>query len=76
MFPEDISQAHLALVRADASFRSELDRLDVDLVTAITTSATAQVLTTDPAWRVLYVDDQWTLVCRRGADLDGKLGGC
>ena len=35
MFPEDISEAHLALAQGAPTFRSELDRLDIDLVTAV-----------------------------------------
>jgi hypothetical protein len=48
----------------------------VDLVTVPTASPTGQVLTTDGDWRVLYVDDTWTLFCRRGADLGATAGPC
>jgi hypothetical protein len=71
MFPEDVTKAEMAVITGGPSLRPELDRLDIDLVTALTTSGTGQVLTTDPAWRALYVDDDWVLLCRRGAELGG-----
>lgn len=76
MFPDDVSAAHLALVQGGPSLRGDLERFDVDLVTWERGSATAQRLIVDPAWRVLYTDESWVLVCRRGASLGGSLGSC
>lgn len=76
MFPEDISAAHLALVRGEPSMRNELATNDVDLVTVMSASESGQLLISDPDWRVLYMDDTWALVCRRGSDLGGTLTIC
>jgi hypothetical protein len=69
MFPDDLSNAQRAVVTGAPTLRRELDRYDIDLVAAQGDSSTGQLLTTDPAWRVLFLDDDWVLLCRRGADL-------
>ncbi|MFZ6002384.1 MAG: hypothetical protein ACOYXM_00480 [Actinomycetota bacterium] len=76
MFPDRVSNAHLALVHAERSLVSELDEFEIELVLAELSSASAQRLSVDPAWRVLYSDELWLLVCRREARLDGELGVC
>ena len=69
MFPDEVSRAQLSVNFGSPSMRSELDRFDVDLVTVLSASAAGQVLSTDPAWRVLFLDDHWVVLCRRGSDL-------
>jgi hypothetical protein len=69
MFPDDLSNAQRAVVTGAPTLRRELDTYDIDLVAAQSASSTGQLLTTDPDWRVLFLDDDWTLLCRRGADL-------
>lgn len=75
MFPDDISRAQIAVNLGTPAMRVELDRLDIDLAVMKTASATGQVLVTDADWRVLYLDDAWTLLCRRGAPLSAA-GTC
>lgn len=67
MFPDDVSRAHLALVNGGPSMRAELERHQIDLVAWERGGATAQRLVVDPDWRVLYTDESWILVCRRGS---------
>ncbi len=76
MFPADVTEAHMAVVTGAPTMRSELDAFDIDLVAVLSSSATGQVLTADPAWRALYVEDHWVMLCRRGADLGGTAGTC
>jgi hypothetical protein len=76
MFPDDVTQAHLALISGEPSMREELSRYDIDLVVVMSDSAPGQVLTGDPDWRVLYLDDEWVLVCRRGSELGGTVSRC
>jgi hypothetical protein len=76
MFPERVTDAHLALVQTSTDMRAELDEFDIDLVVVGRSSTTAQVLLGDEAWRAMYLDDDWLLVCRRGADLGSPAGPC
>ena len=48
MFPEDVSEAHVALAQGASTFRSELDRLDIDLVTAVSTSGAGRSSSATP----------------------------
>jgi hypothetical protein len=76
MFPEDVTKAHLAVVLGTPDLRSELDDFDIDLVTVVSSSSTGQILTGDPGWRPLFLDDHWVLLCRRGSELGGTAGTC
>ncbi len=76
MFPEDVSAAHLALVRADAGARRALDEHAIELVVWSRNGAIAQRLIADAGWRLLYTDERWVALCRRDADLGGQLGTC
>ena len=76
MFPEEVSAAHLALIRAAPGVDEEIGRLGVDLVLWEREAAMGQRLVVDPRWRVLYTDEQAVLACRRGAELQGALGTC
>lgn len=76
MFPDAASDAHFSLVQAQSDVRSQLDRYDIELVVWERTSAVAPRLVVDPDWRVLFADDAWVLVCRRGASLGGRLDTC
>jgi hypothetical protein len=76
MFPAEVSEAHLSLVRSGPSLRIDLERYDIDLVTWDRPAATGQRLVVDPAWRVLYTDESWLVACRRGADVGGRVGPC
>jgi hypothetical protein len=72
MFPTEASDAQIAFNFAAPRMRAGLDRYDVDLVLIPIDSAPGQVLTSDGDWRVLYLDDSWSILCRRGASLNDQ----
>jgi hypothetical protein len=76
MFPRDVSEANLGLVKLGPGVRTDLERYEIELVTWDRTNALGQLLAVDPGWRTLYTDDEWVLACRRGSDLGGRLGSC
>ena len=76
MFPDDVSAANLALVRAGPTLRTALADLDVDLVLWDRAAASGQRAVVDPDWRVLYTDESWVVACRRGAEVGGRIAGC
>jgi hypothetical protein len=76
MFPRAVSEAHLSLVNVQPDLASQLERYDIELVVWSRSGATAQRLLVDPTWRALYEDEDWVLLCRRGTDLGGDVGGC
>jgi hypothetical protein len=76
MFPDEISQTHLALVRSAPGVTDRLADLDVDVVVWSRSGAVMQRFIVDPDWRVLYTDENAAIVCRRGADLAGSIGTC
>ena len=69
MFPDDVSEDHLDLIRGRAGWKSAIDRYDIDLAITSDVGAWGQLLTADPDWRTLYLEDAWIVACRRGADL-------
>jgi hypothetical protein len=75
MFPEAVSNAHLAINQVLPRLASELEDHDIDVV-LWGLGGGGQRLIHDPAWRTLYSDDKWVIVCRRGADLGHDLGSC
>lgn len=76
MFPMRVSEAHLALVYAEPDLFEHLDELEIVLVTVPREAPAGQVLRSDPAWRTLFLDEEWSLSCRRGASLGDELGTC
>jgi hypothetical protein len=76
MFPDDVTDAHLALVKAEPKMREQLDLFDIDLVVLGSSSPSAQILVEDPRWRAMYLDDDWVLLCRRGASLGAQAPAC
>ncbi len=76
MFPDAVTEAHLALVQTAPDLRSRLEALEVELVTWERASPLAQRLVADPGWRVLYTDEHAVVVCRRGVELGGEVGAC
>ncbi len=76
MFPAEVSEAQLALGAARPSVFSQLAAFDIELITVGRSEPMALVLTKDPAWRILYLDERWLLACERGADLGGSVGRC
>ena len=76
MFPDDVTAAHASLLTAAPDMREQLDDFDIDLVALRHASPSAQILTLDPGWRRLLLDDEWVLLCRRGAQVGGSIGVC
>jgi hypothetical protein len=76
MFSDEMAETNQRLIFGTPGLRADLDRHDIDLVIVTATAASAQVLTTDTAWRALFVQDDWVLLCRRGADLGDEAGRC
>lgn len=76
MFPDAVSAAHLALVRAAPGVDEELARQGVTLVVWERGAAMGQRLVVDPRWRVLYTDERVVLACRRGLPVGGTIGTC
>jgi hypothetical protein len=76
MFPDDVTEAHLALVQSSPRVRAELEAFDIELVIWDRAGAVAQRLIADADWRVLYSDEHAIVACRRGARLDGVIGTC
>lgn len=76
MFPEEVSAAHLALVRTDPALRSSLERFEIELVMWGRDTATGQWMIAAADWRILYTDERWILACLRGAELGGAVGRC
>jgi hypothetical protein len=73
MFPEGPSIAHRALADAHPTLFAHLARYDVTLVTTRRSHPSAVVVTSDPAWRVLYTDEHWMLACQRGVQLSAEV---
>ncbi|MGH9085232.1 MAG: hypothetical protein ACRDYW_07235 [Acidimicrobiales bacterium] len=76
MFPDQVTDDHLTLVQAGPGARAVLDRHEIDLVLWDRDGGLSQRLLVDPAWRSLYADDGWLLLCRREVDLGGDVGRC
>ena len=76
MFPDELASAARALVAGTPGLREDLVQRGIDLVIVKTTSPSAQILSSDPGWRTLFVEDEWVLVCRRNAALGGAIGRC
>ncbi|MEX2293191.1 MAG: hypothetical protein WD691_05335 [Acidimicrobiales bacterium] len=75
MFPDAVSRAHLAMVQSGPTVRTELETYGIELVLWQRGAAVAQRLIVDPEWRVLYTDDVWVLLGRRGTDSSVREAG-
>jgi hypothetical protein len=69
MYPEAVSEAAVDLDTGRSSMFTALDAYDIDLVIVPREEAAAALLSARPEWRVLMIEDQWQLSCRRAADL-------
>ncbi len=76
LFSDELAETNQALISGGPTLRRDLDEHGIDLVLVKTTSPSAQILTIDPGWRALYLQDAWLLVCRRGADLGPTAEPC
>ena len=69
MYPEEVAQGNLRLLRGRAGWRTALEEVDADLVIWSRQQPLSQLLAIDPGWRTVLVEDDWVTFCRRGADL-------
>jgi hypothetical protein len=76
VFSDDLAATNQALFSGTGNLRHDLDDHEIDLVIVRSGGPPAQILTTDPSWRTLHLEDGWTLVCRRGAELGDVAGTC
>lgn len=76
MFPQEVSDAHLALVSSGPQIRQHLDDARIDVVVVGRDAPAATWLAADPEWRVLFSDERWLSACRRGSRLGGAASGC
>lgn len=76
LFPEAVSADHLQLVQGGPGVRSALAEHGIELVLWERAAALSQRLLADPAWRLLYTDDRWLVLCQRGVDLGALAGRC
>lgn len=72
MYPAEVSEAALELMRAEPGVFAELEQLDIELLTLRRDQPMTVVVSRDPEWRTLYTDEHWVLACRRGADLSAS----
>ena len=76
MFPFEVSEAALSFIEVRADVFSQLERYDIELAAIPRSSPLALVVTADARWRILFQDDKWLLVCRRGVSLAGSVDTC
>jgi hypothetical protein len=65
MFPTDVIDDELELVRGGPGWRSVLDRWDIEVVVWQRDSVLDQLLAEDPDWRLEYTDEAWVVYLRR-----------
>ena len=65
MFPADVFDDELTLVRGRGGWRTVLDRWDVDAVLWSRGAVLDQLLAEDDAWRLGYADQSWVVYTRR-----------
>lgn len=76
MFSDEMALTNQRLILGTPGLRADLDEHEIDLVIVKGAAPSAQVLATDDAWRTLFVQDDWVLLCRRGAELGGSVRRC
>lgn len=68
MYPEDVVDDYLVVLRAEDGWEAVLDDWGVEAVVWETGRPVADDLATSPAWRVVYDDGTWMVACRRDAE--------
>jgi hypothetical protein len=71
MYPKPVVADLLNLMRGTPQWRETLDRRDVDLVLWGRGEPLTGLMAESSDWRILYQDANWSVACRRGADLGG-----
>ncbi len=75
MYPASVVDDFLTLEHGVPGWQQVLDRRKVDLVLWDRASPLTELLSSSDRWRVLYQDKDWSVLCRRGADLGARAGG-
>jgi hypothetical protein len=68
MYPPEVAEAYLDLLRARPGWRAALDEYGVDTVLWETSQPLAEVLAADEDWRIVFWGEGWLVACRRGSD--------
>ncbi len=69
MYPPSVVDDYLTLEHGAPDWSAVLDRRQIDVVLWDRTQPLVGLLSSSPAWRVLYQDHAWSLLCRRGSTL-------
>jgi hypothetical protein len=69
MYPASVVNDYVQVEHGLPGWQQILTRRGIDLVVFDRTSALTEVLSDSAAWRVLYQDSAWSIMCRRGASL-------
>ncbi len=72
MYPATVVDDYVQLEHGLPGWESILDRYRVDLVVFDRSSGITEVISESTAWRVLYQDSDWSVMCRRGARLSSS----
>jgi hypothetical protein len=62
-----VTEDYLTLFEGTPEVEAALAERDVDAVLWRRNEPLSTILAGSPRWRVVYVDDAWTVVCRRAA---------
>ena len=66
MYPRGVIEDAVGLTRGSGASRGILDRWEPDTVIWPRSGALSEVLLADPAWRLAYLDDRWTVFLPAG----------
>ena len=76
MYPSDVVDDYLTLLRAEEGWGAVLEAWEVDVVVWETDRPLAGELATSGEWRIVYLDGTWLAACRTGsASCDALRGG-
>lgn len=65
MYPSEVLDDFLVLVRGEPGWSTVLDRREVDVVVWGRSAPLTQLLTVSEGWQISYSDDRWVVSCRR-----------
>ena len=66
MFPADVFEDHLDLLRGAPEWESILDAHAIDVVVWERSGPLATLVALSPQWRITFSDLHWMVACRRG----------
>jgi hypothetical protein len=76
MYPAKVVDDYVALLHGQSNWEQVLDQDKIDLVLTGRDGPLNSLLTDSGKWRVLYQDHDWSVTCRRGAEVGGTVGRC